>query len=294
MAKPDYCESCPVGGQLNADQTCSVVDPVDGLPLACVGEWAEDKHARVRKYVDISRATRQKFTNGPGGASYIDPYCGPARARIRGTTRIVDGSAVAAARKAMDGGVPFTEIHIADTNDAFMDAAEKRLIALGVKVRRYTGTAEESTPRILAAINPYGLHFALLDPYDLKSLPFQVIRQLAGIERMDLLIHVSQQDLQRNLRLYIQTEPSPLDVFVPGWRKAVDIMRADDVVRGKILQYWLALIRKCDMQTAEGVEEVTGSRNQHLYWLVFVARHDLAIKFWEGIRSVTNQRSLGF
>lgn len=293
MAKADFCESCPVGGQFNKDQTCSVSDPVDGLPLACVGDWAEDKHARVRKYVDISRKTRLKFTNGPGGASYIDPYCGPARARIRGTARIVDGSAVVAARKAIEGGVPFSEVYIADTDDAFMDVAERRLLALGVKVRRYTGTAEESTPRILADINPYGLHFALLDPYDLKSLPFQVIQQLAGIERMDLLIHFSQQDLQRNLRRYIQAESSSLDSFAPGWRETVDIMRADDLVRSKILQHWLALIRKCDMQTAEGVEEVTGSKNQHLYWLVFVARHNLAIKFWEDIRSVTNQRSLG-
>ncbi len=71
-------------------------------------------------------------------------------------------------------------------------------------------------------------------------------------------------------------------------------MRGDDVVRGKILQHWLALIRECDMQAAEGVEEVTGSKNQHLYWLVFVARHNLAIKFWEEIRSVTNQKLLGF
>jgi three-Cys-motif partner protein len=293
MAKSEYCETCPVGGQLCADQTCSVADPLDGLPLACVGEWAEDKHARVRKYVDISRATRRKFTGGAGGASYIDPYCGPARARIRGTHRIVDGSAVVAARQAIDNGVPFTEIHIADTNDMFMDAAEKRLVALGMKVIRYTGTAEESTPQILAAINPSGLHFALLDPYDLRSLPFQVIQQLAGIERMDLLIHVSWQDLQRNLRRYIGAESSPLDVFVPGWRDVVDKMRADDVVRAKILQYWLALIRNCKMQTAEGIEEVTGSKNQHLYWLVFVARHSLAIKFWEDIRSVTNQKSLG-
>lgn len=293
MAKVDFCESCPVGGQINKDQTCSVVDPVDGLPLACVGDWAEDKHSRVRKYVDISRKARQKYINGLGGASYIDPYCGPARARIRGTLRIVDGSAVVAARKAIEGGVPFSEVYVADTNDTFIDVAEKRLTALGVKVRRYTGTAEESTPRILADINPYGLHFALLDPYDLKSLPFQVIRQLAAVRRMDLLIHFSQQDLQRNLRRYIKVEPSPLDVFVPGWRKVVDIMRADDVVRSKILQHWLSLIRDCDMQTAEGVEEVTGSKNQHLYWLVFVARHNLAIKFWEDIRSVTNQRSLG-
>lgn len=294
-AKADFCELCPVGGQFNStDQTCSVLDLDDGLLLACVGEWAEDKHARVRKYVDISRAARRKFTDGLGGATYIDPYCGPGRARIRGTERVVDGSAVVAARQAIDSGVPFTEIHIADTNEDFLIIAEKRLIKLGVKVKRYTGAAEDSIPRILSAINQHGLHFALLDPYDLKSLPFDVIRQLAKIKHMDLLIHFSQRDLQRNLRRYIRMPQSPLDAFAPGWREAIDEMRGDDVVRGKILQHWLALIRECDMQAAEGVEEVTGSKNQHLYWLVFVARHNLAIKFWEEIRSVTNQKLLGF
>ena len=97
-AKPDFCMRCPVGGIFNeADQTCSVPDPEDGLPLACVGEWAEQKHARIRKYIDISRAVRRKFVKGKGGATYIDLFCGPGRARVRETTRIVDGSALAAA-----------------------------------------------------------------------------------------------------------------------------------------------------------------------------------------------------
>lgn len=284
---------CPVGGILNsADQTCSVVDPDDGLPLSCVGEWADQKHARIRKYVDISRAARRKFINGAGGATYIDLFCGPGRARIRETTRIVDGSAVVAAREAIDSMTPFTEIHIADTNESFLDAAEKRLRCLNVRVKRCKGQADDSVQAITRVLNPHGLHFALLDPYDLKSLPFTVIRQLAGIERIDILVHFSQQDLQRNLRRYIKMGESPLDRFSPGWRKVIDEMRGDDVIRTKILKHWLELIRNCNMQTAEGVEEVTGTKNQHLYWLVFIARNDLAIRFWDEIRNVNNQKQL--
>jgi hypothetical protein len=55
----------------------------DGLPLDEVGAWAKEKHERLRKYVDISRAARRKFVEGPGGASYIDLYCGSGRAVIR-------------------------------------------------------------------------------------------------------------------------------------------------------------------------------------------------------------------
>lgn len=292
-AKPDFCMRCPVGGIFNsADQTCSVVDPDDGLPLSCVGEWADQKHARIRKYVDISRAARRKFINGVGGATYIDLFCGPGRARIRETMRIVDGSAMVAAKEAIDSKTPFTEIHIADTNESFLDAAEKRLSCLSVRVKRCKGEADDSVQTITRALNPHGLHFALLDPYDLKSLPFTVIRQLAGIERIDILVHFSQQDLQRNLRRYIKMDESPLDRFSPGWRKVIDEMRGDDVIRAKILKHWLELIRNCNMQTAEGVEEVTGTKNQHLYWLVFIARNDLAIRFWDVIRNVDKQRPL--
>lgn len=294
-AKPDFCKRCPVGGTFNdADQTCSVVDPDDGLPLSCVGEWAEQKHARIKKYVDISRAARRKFINGPGGATYIDLFCGPGRARIRETTRIADGSAVVAAKEAIDSKTPFTEIHIADANESFLAAAKLRLGKLSVATKAYVGTSDNSVDTITAAVNRHGLHFAFLDPYDLKSLPFSVIKKLAAIERMDILIHVSEQDLQRNLRRYIEASQSPLDSFAPGWRQVIDKMDRDANIRGKILDYWLSLIRACDMQPAQGVEEVTGTKKQHLYWLVFVARHELAIRFWEEIRNITNQKSLDF
>lgn len=292
-AKPDFCMRCPVGGVYDvATQTCSSVDPEDGLPLACVGEWAQEKHARIRKYVDISHAARRRFTNGPGGSTYIDLFCGPGRARIRGTETIIDGSALVAAREAIDNGVPYTQIHIADTNPGFLDASEMRLRRLNVDVATYHGKAEVSVNRIAAALNPSGLHFALLDPYDLGSLPFAVIEQLASFERMDILVHFSQQDLQRNLRRYIRAKESPLDRFAPGWREKIDENRRDDVIRASILEHWLALIRHCNMRTAEGVEEVTGSKNQHLYWLVFIARHNLALQFWNEIRRVTRQQPL--
>ena len=109
-----------------------------------------------------------------------------------------------------------------------------------------------------------------------------------------MLIHVSGQDLQRNLRRYIESKQSPLDSFAPGWREKVDKMNTDAIVRRQILEYWLHAIRARDMQPSQGVEEVTGPKNQHLYWLVFVARDELALRFWDEIRNVTNQKSWDF
>jgi len=286
---------CPVGGTFNeVDQTCSAADPEDGLPLVCVGAWAEEKHARIRKYVDISRAVRRKFIKGKGGATYIDIFCGPGRARVRETTRIIDGSALVAAKEAIESTTPFTELHIADSNQSFLSAAVTRLGRLGVVTKAYSGTSWDTAGQIAAVLPQFGLHFAFLDPYDLKSLPFSVIEQLTNFRRMDILVHVSAQDLQRNLRRYIESNQSPLDSFAPRWRQTIDKMDRDTNIRRKIFHHWLELIRACDMQPAQGVEEVTGTRNQHLYWLVFVARHKLALRFWEEIRNVTVQRSWAF
>jgi hypothetical protein len=48
----------------------------------------------------------------------------------------------------------------------------------------------------------YGLHFALLDPHNLGALSFSIIEQLAKLKHVDILVHVSVSDLQRNVDLY--------------------------------------------------------------------------------------------
>jgi hypothetical protein len=85
------------------------VDPADGLPAPAVGSWAQEKHLRLQRYIEITRATRRKFL-GPGnaGATYIDPYCGAARAHIRGTDNFIDGSPLVAFEAAKVGNSAFT------------------------------------------------------------------------------------------------------------------------------------------------------------------------------------------
>jgi len=114
----------------------------DGLPRSIVGEWALEKHERLQKYVDITRPTRRKYTvRSPsrrylGGSAYIDLFCGYGRSRIRNTKRIIDGSPVVAIKSALAGSVPYSEIHLADTNGLVCDAAIKRLEAIGAHATR--------------------------------------------------------------------------------------------------------------------------------------------------------------
>jgi hypothetical protein len=37
------------------------LDPDDGLIVGEVGQWAKEKHDRLRRYIDASRGARAKF-----------------------------------------------------------------------------------------------------------------------------------------------------------------------------------------------------------------------------------------
>jgi three-Cys-motif partner protein len=154
------------------------------------------------------------------------------------------------------------------------------------------GSASETAREIVKVLDPHALHFAFLDPFNLGDLAFAALEQLANLNRMDMLIHVSVQDLQRNLRRNINREGSALDRFAPGWRQRVDVGARDEVIRAAIFDHWVGLIRGLDMQPSQGVELVSGERNQRLYWLVLVARHERAAELWDKVRNISRQGRL--
>lgn len=262
-----------------------------------VGSWVPtEKHERLKRYIDISRAARKKFLGaGNAGATYIDLLAGPGKAMVRETGKIIDGSPVVAFKIANEKGAPFSEIHIADESAEAVEECARCLAAFGVIAREYIGPAHQTVRQVVANLNPHALHFAFLDPYNLDDLPFEVIEHLAKLKRIDMLIHVSAQDIQRNLRRYIGALECPLDTFAPGWRDAIDERMPDETVRRQILEYWLSLIRKLDdMQPSQGIELVAGGKNQPLYWLVLASRSRRAHEFWDKIRAVGPQQRLVF
>jgi three-Cys-motif partner protein len=266
-------------------------DPQDNLALSEVGEWTLEKHERLRRYIDISRKVRQKFTSpGKAGATFIDLYCGPGRSRLAGTDKVIDGSPVVAYEAARTA--PFTSLHLADVEEVNCDAALARIRARGGDAKIYVGPAEETVDRVCVSLDPYALHFAFLDPFSLAALPISVIRRLSHFKRMDMLIHVSAMDFQRNLGEFVSGNNLAMDRFAPGWRNKVNVNQPKATVRREIREYWLGLIRSLDMTPAQGIELVTGPKNQNLYWLVFVARHERAQEFWEKIRDINPQRGL--
>lgn len=266
------------------------VDPVDGYRREIVGSWAQEKHQRLRHYVDISRAARRKFDCN---SSFIDLYCGPGRAAIKDTSIVIPGSAIVAGAEAARH-VKFGTIHIADLDGINVSDCRQRLDCEGVgPVSTYVGKAEETARQVVSKLSRSGLHFAFLDPYSVQALPFQVIQTLAELPKMDLLIHFSAMDMQRNVKLMMSN--GKLNLFAPGWRDHVDPAVRNDLAVLAVFRHWCELIRNLGYQdVTDNVELVSGSRNQPLYWLVLASKNKLGQKFWGQVSNVTAQHRFAF
>lgn len=273
------------------------IDPTDGLPRSEVGEWALQKHAILGRYVDATWAVRRKWLRPikaglpAQGASYIDLFCGPGRSRVRDTSSLIDGSSIVAATKAAEGRAPFSEVIISDASPAYPAATKARLSVRNIVAREFVGPAESTVAAIVRRLNPHGLHFAFLDPFNLDDLPFSIIETLGGLRRIDMLINFSVLDLQRNLRRYIGQAYGPLDRVAPGWRTHANPNDSDETIRVAFLKHWSSLTCGLGLKVFES-ELVSGPRNQRLYWLVLVSRNRKAGELWDKIRNVTGQGRL--
>lgn len=266
----------------------------DGLPAEEVGPWVKEKHELLCRYIDISRGVRAKFIGpGKGGATYIDLFSGPGRAKIKDTEEYVDGSCVAAWKKSVEGGSPFSAVYLADRDDTRLAAAKARLEKLNAPVVAIPGDAIDTVQQISHMLSGYSLHFAFLDPFSLGVLDFSIIERLSRFKRMDVLIHLSKMDLQRNLAINISTAESALDSFCPGWRGTIDISQAQLGIRAELVEYWRSLVSGIGIDPSKEMKLIKGSKQQHLYWLLLLASHDLAHKFWK-IATEDDQSGFGF
>jgi three-Cys-motif partner protein len=210
--------------------------PVDGLIVDEVGPWAREKHLRLSRYVDLAKGARAKFAppRGTGGASYIELFSGPGRSLVEGTSEYVDGSPLVAYRAAHASGVRFSEIHLNDIDGEKAAALDARIRSAGGAAVVHNGPAAVVIDSVIDAINPAGLHFAFLDPYNLEYLSFDIIEKLSRFRHMDMLVHVSVQDLQRNLDRY-SVQGGVFDKFAPGWRTKVNPNQAIAPFRAALL-----------------------------------------------------------
>ena len=165
----------PAGGSAMSPKQV-IKDPTDGFIVDEVGAWASEKHERLRKYIDAYRSARDVF------AAHGHRRCGLYRF-VFGAWPISDRGhrpiyrwqparclhGCAAQRNAVFGA-PFN-----DLDRDSVDALRQRIANLGGTANYFSETAEAAVDPIIYALNPAGLHFAFLDPYNLENLPFSII-----------------------------------------------------------------------------------------------------------------------
>ena len=264
----------------------------DGLMVEKVGPWAVEKLKIVTDYVYASGGARKKFLGT--GAAYIDPFCGPARSLIRETTNFIDGSPVAAFKRALESPGRFTSINISDGDEELLAAATKRLTALNAPVRPVAGPASEAMPKIIRSLDRYGLHLAFLDPYNLSALSFDLFQQLAKFKNIDIIAHVSVSDLQRNAARYAEEDYDQFEKFAPDWREKVSTDMTKAAFRAAILKYWSDKVSALGLPQAKHWELIRGDQGQRLYWLILLARHELAHGLWTKISSAARSPTFDF
>jgi three-Cys-motif partner protein len=135
---------------------------------------------------------------------------------------LIDGSPVAAYKQGR-AGHPFSSIHISDADLDLLSSAETRLRDLGAPVVATKGPASIALPKIVNQLSNSGLHLALLDPHNLGTLSFDLFECLSKLQGIDVIVHVSLSDLQRNVDRYTSKAHEQFDKFAPGWRDHIKI-----------------------------------------------------------------------
>lgn len=269
--------------------------PEDGADKE-VGWWAREKYDRITAYVEASHAARRKWL-GPGkaGATYIDPFCGYPEGRIRDTGETYESGAIAACRAAARHDTQFTAVHIGDADSEKVNRTLEALEPFGVPVHPYVGQARETIPQICKNLNPYGLHLAFLDPYNIADLELELVQQLGAFKRIDIIAHVSISDLQRNVQNEI-TQPSRrrIERFAPGWRNHVDLQQSKRRIVEDLLEYWRQLVEESGMSRSDRAPLVCASKRQPLYYLMFLCKDDFPERLWQSIQNLSGRtRDLG-
>lgn len=264
--------------------------PVDGLIASEVGAWAKEKHEYLRRYIHVSSSVRKQWLKDSAqpnklkaGATYIDLFCGSGRSKVKGKDEWIDGSPVVAWKASQLSNAPFSQIYIADSDKENLAACKVRLEKLGAPVIAYNRDAKDALQICSGTLNPHGLHFSFIDPFNLKSLDFKILESLSGFKRIDMLIHLSKMDLQRNLVKNLKEFESDFDAFVPGWREVFDTNQGLKHVRQQVTDFWIKKVQALGVSTSKDTDWklITGKNKQPLYWLMLIAKHQLAHQFWE-------------
>lgn len=263
----------------------------DGLFIPEVGEWSQDKHYFLLRYIDIfTTSMKDKW----GALHYIDLFAGAGIERIRNSQNLEWGSPMIAAQAPK----PFDGLHLCEITEKKYEALEQRVTRIRPDAQIIHGDANEKINEIINNIPSRGtLSLAFLDPYGLH-LDFETLRILAA-RKADLIIFFADRiDAIRNWEHYYLDNPeSNLDRFLgpdSNWEKLLNETPRDRYAEVLRELYVRQLQEK--LGYTEFAYERISNKERPLYSLIFCARHKLAIKFWRDIsqKKPDGQRTFKF
>ena len=270
----------------------------DGLPSPEIGEWSLQKYEILGLYCELfSSGMKNKWAE----RVYIDAFCGPGRARLKGTGNIVETSPFMALRIS----IPFTKYIFCDEDEAATRSLEQRVYKEFGKERQVVfvaGDVNSCYPEIIKDIpkGPDVLKFCFLDPYDI-GVHLKTVREFANVERIDFLILLAlQMDARRNIGRYEDPGSEKIEKFLdmPRWReewKAFRKKHGPNPVRFLAETYAVRMeeigYRRLGLDKMKQIK----ASQLGLYYLALFSKAQLAYHFWGQVLKYTNgQISLPF
>lgn len=274
----------------------------DGLPTRESGEWVKEKMFYVKRYIDTFEvAMRGKDWRR---RIFIDLFAGPGKCNIRESAEIILGSPLLA----LQTSHPFTDYYFVDMDQQNLDTLARRSQSSTVPaehVHLLVGDANQRVDEIAADIAKFDkqfikgllpcLNLAFLDPEGLE-LEWETVETLGRMNRMDVIIHYSQNGLTRNLdRCYASQDETVVDRFFGdrNWRqvyKNVSEKKEKIGIHRALIDYYKSKLNKLGYVVINDSEEIAREplirntkRNAPLYRLIFASKHPLGNKIWNEV-----------
>lgn len=275
----------------------------DGLISRNSGIWAKDKLFYLQKYIDaFETAMRGKPWRR---RIYIDLFAGPGKCMIKDGRGYFLGSSLIS----LTATHPFTDYYFVDTINENVNALKTRSTATKIdqnrihflvgdanrKVFEVTDEIKKIDSDFIAGAWP-SLNLAFLDP-DGFELEWDTVVELATINRMDLIIHYSQQGVKRMAdRALASDKETAIDKFFGDmeWRIVYRECKDDPTgIHRPLIDYYKAKLKTLGYVEVKDDEEVWAEplmknrKNAPLYRLLFASKNPLGVKFWKSVTKVS-------
>ncbi len=275
----------------------------DGLPSRPSGLWAKDKLFYLQKYIHIfEKSMRGKPWRR---RCYIDLFAGPGKCVVEKTNEYFLGSPLLS----LTTEHPFTDYYFIDLDEENTKTLRKRSVAASIhqdRIRCWSGDANIKVSEVVDEIKKVdsvfiqgqwpSLNLAFLDPEGLE-LEWNSVAELAKVNRMDLIIHYSQQGVKRMADRALESEKElVIDRFFGDfeWRKVYAECKDDATgIHRSLIDYYKAKLKRLGYVEVKDDEEIwaeplmKNSKNAPLYRLLFASKNPLGTKFWKDITKVS-------